>query len=381
MDFSWTPEQTAFRSSVVEFARRELNEGMGERDRTGAFDRETWRRCAALGLQGLMIPTEYGGGGADTLTTAGALEALGYGCLDNGLMFSLNAHMWSCAQPIREFGNEEQRRRYLPGLCDGTLIGVQAMTEPGTGSDALSLTTSAVRDGEHYVLNGAKVFITNAPVADVLLVFARTDPSAGFLGLSAFLVDRDRPGLSFGPPLEKMGLRTSPMSEVRLDDCVVPAGRLLGAPGTGWAIFRSAMDWERGLILATAVGTMERHLEQALEYARTRKQFGSPIGSFQAVSHRIVEMRLRWETARLLLYHLAWLRDQGRSTAAAAALVKLHLSHCFVESGLDTMQIFGGLGYASELGVERDVRDALGSRVYSGTSDIQRNIIARELGL
>ncbi|HJU81962.1 MAG TPA: acyl-CoA dehydrogenase family protein [Acidimicrobiia bacterium] len=381
MDFDWTEEQVAYRNSVVEFARRYLNDGVMTGDASMTFPVEAWKRCAEFGLQGLPVPIEYGGQGADPLTIALAMEGLGYGCGDNGLIFSLNAQMWSCEAPLIRFGTEEQKQRYLPGLCDGSLIGVQGMTEPGSGSDAFSLTTTARREGESYVLNGAKTFITNAPVADIFVVFAATDRSKGVFGLSAFLVDRGRAGLGIGAPFHKMGLRTSPMSELTFDECSIPADSILGPLGAGMAIFNHSMSWERGLILASAVGTMQRQLETSLEYARQRHQFGKPIGKNQAVANRLVDMKVRLEASRLLLYNLAWSMGKGRPTVMESAIVKLFLSESWVQSSLDTLTTHGGLGYMSEAEVERGLRDALGSRIYSGTSDIQRNLIARHLGL
>jgi alkylation response protein AidB-like acyl-CoA dehydrogenase len=381
MDFQLTPEQEQLRAEIVSFARNELNEDLVQRDADSDFSPEAWKKCAAFGIQGLPVPEPYGGGGADPLTIIVALEALGYGCRDNGLLFSLGAQMWSCEIPLVRFGTEDQKQRYLPGLCEGSVVGVQCMTEPDSGSDAFSLRTTAARRNGTYVLNGTKTFITNAPIADVFVVFARTEPEQGFAGISAFLVDRDTPGLTVGRPFHKMGLRTSPMSEVALAGCEVPADSLLGRPGAGMAIFNSSMDWERSYILASAVGSMERQLERSIEYAKERKQFGQAIGRFQAVSHRIVEMKLRLETARLLLYRLGWLKGQGKSTTLESAMVKLHVSESFVRSSQDALQIHGGYGYMTEMELEREVRDAIGSRIYSGTSDIQRNIAARYLGL
>jgi alkylation response protein AidB-like acyl-CoA dehydrogenase len=381
VDFGLTEEQQRYRDEVVRFARDELNGGLLRRDGEAAFSREAWNRCARFGIQGLAVPTEYGGTAADPLTIMLTMEALGYGCRDNGLLFSLNAQMWSCQVPIVRSGTEEQKRRYLRGLCDGSLIGVQAMTEPGTGSDAFAMATRAELHGDRYVINGSKTFVTNAPIADLFVVFAATDPGEGIGAISAFLVDRETPGLTVGAPLHKMGLRTSPMGEVFLSDCEVPEESLLGARGTGVALFNSAMEWERSCILAAAVGTMQRQVERCVAYARERKQFGRPIGEFQAVSHRIVDMKVRLETARLLLYRLGWLKGRGRAAPMEAAMVKLHISECFVQSSLDAVQVHGGYGYMAEYELERDLRDAIGGRIYSGTSEIQRNIIAGHLGL
>ena len=374
-------EQRALQRSIVEFAAAELGHDLERRDRDGAFSREEWRKCARLGLLGLPVPVAYGGVGASATTTAAALEGLGYGCSDNGLIFSLNAHMWACGHPILRFGSEQQRRRWLPGLCDGSLIAAHGMTEPESGSDAFALRTTATPADDGWVLNGSKTFVTNAPDSDLFVVFATTDRALGFAGLCAFVLERGAPGLAIGPPLSKMGLRTSHLGELFLDDCHVPANQLLGEPGGGMVIFNSSMRWERSLILAAAVGTMRRQLERCLAHARQRRQFKTPIGSFQAVSHPLAEMRLRLQTSHLMLYRIAAMLDADTATDLDAAMTKLHLSESLVQSSLAALQIHGGTGYVTESGLEREVRDALGSRIYSGTSEMQRNVIARHLGL
>jgi alkylation response protein AidB-like acyl-CoA dehydrogenase len=381
MDFALTEEQERLRREVIAFAEDNLNDDVLRRDADHEFSRAAWKECANFGIQGLPVPEAYGGGDADPMTIAVVLEALGYACRDGGLLFSLNAQMWSCEVPLVRFGSDDQRDRYLPGLCDGSLIGVQAMTEPESGSDAFGLTTSARPTDSGYVLNGRKTFITNAPLADVFIVFASTDPSKGFAGLSAFVVERDAPGLAVGHPFRKMGLRTSPMSELYFDECGVDADAMIGGPGAGMAVFNSSMDWERSFILATAVGAMHRQLERTIAYARERQQFGQAIGKFQSVSNKIVDMKVRLETSRLLLYRLAWLRSRGKTPPLESAMVKLYLSEAFLQSSLDAVQVHGGYGYMEESELERDVRDALGGRIYSGTSEIQRNIVAGYLGL
>jgi alkylation response protein AidB-like acyl-CoA dehydrogenase len=381
MNFDITDEQRAFRELVISFAQRELTAGVLKPNGDSTFSREAWKKCAQLGVQGLLVPSEYGGAGADTLTFIVAMEALGYACHDNGLLFSLGAQILSCQHPIVRFGSEEQKRTYLPRLCSGSLIAAHAMSEPGSGSDAFSLTTSARRDGDSYVLNGSKNFVTNAPIADLFLVFASIDRSKGFAGLCAFLVDRDSPGLTVAKPLHKMGLNTSPMAEIFLSDCRVPATSMLGKVGAGMAIFNAGMELERSLILASALGTMQRNLERSVQHARERRQFGHQIGKFQAVSHRIVNMKLRLETARLLMYRLGWSIDHGRPIGLDSALVKLYLSECFLESSQEALRIFGGYGFMADYEIEADVRDAFGSVLYSGTSDIQRSLAARYLGL
>ncbi len=381
MDFSWSEEQRAFRQAVIEFGQKELGRDMVERDANHTFSREDWQKCADFGIQGLPFPEDYGGQGADFLTTMLGLEALGYGCIDNGLLFSLNAHIWSGALPILRFGTEEQKNRWLPGLIDGSLISVQGMTEPGSGSDAYALSTRATEDGDHYVLNGSKTFITNAPVADVFVVFTTVDKSKGWLGLTAFVVEKDTPGLSIGSNFHKMGIRTSPMSELIFEDCRVPADNMLAKRGSGMMIFNHSIEHERGAILAHTIGTMERQLEDAVAYTKQRKQFGESISKFQAVSHKLVDMKTRIEAARLLLYRLGWNWDQGTGTLLDASMVKLVLSEAWVQTSIDAMWVHGGYGYMVETELERNVRDAFSSRIYSGTNDIQRNVMAHQMKL
>ena len=381
MDFAWSDEQLTFKNAVIEFARTRLNHGMIERDREGRFDRDLWRECATFGIQGLPFPEKYGGGDADIITTMLTMEGLGYGCLDNGLIFGMNAQMWSVQMPILKFGTEEQQEKYLQRLCAGEIIGAHGMSEPDSGSDAFGMRTRAERRGDGYVLNGTKTFVTNAPMCDLAVVFATVDPARKMLGVTGFLVDRDTPGFSVSHHIDKMGLRTSPMSELILEDCYVPASCRLGKEGMGSRIFNDSMEWERSCILGSNLGAMQRLLERCVQYARDRRQFGEPIGRFQSVSNRIVDMKVRLETARLLLYQVAWLKKMGRPAVMEAAMAKLYLSECFVQSGLDAVRTMGGYGYTTEYEVERDLRDAVGGTIYSGTSDIQRNIIARLLGL
>jgi alkylation response protein AidB-like acyl-CoA dehydrogenase len=381
MDFSFDADQLAFRDSVIRFAKNELADDVIKRDRTGDFNTAAFKKCAEFGIQGLPIPTQYGGSGADPLTVVIAMEALGYGCLDNGLLFSINAQMWSFELPLLEFGTEPQKLKYLPPLCRGDMVAVHAMTEPDSGSDAFSLRSQAVRRDGGYVLNGTKMFITNAPIADAILVFATVDRQKGMQGISAFIVDRGTPGLNTTHHLDKMGLRTSPMAEVVLEDCEVPEENRLGPEGAGVGIFNCSMEWERGAILASYLGTMQRQVETCLKYARERKQFGKSIGRFQAVAHRIANMKVRLEAARWLVYRVAWLKQQGKSAVLDAAIAKLAASESLIQTCLDAIQIHGGYGYMTEFGVERDLRDSISGTIYSGTSEIQRNIIAAMLGL
>jgi alkylation response protein AidB-like acyl-CoA dehydrogenase len=381
LDFSLSAEQEELKAAAADFARRELDHDLARRDSAGEFSPEAWRACAKFGIQGLPVPAELGGAGADILTTVLIMEALGHGCHDNGLIFSLNAQMWTMQLPLVKFGSPGQQQAYLPGLIAGDLIGVHAMTEPDSGSDAFGMRTRYERRGDSYVLNGTKLYITNAPVADVILVFAVDPGKPRMAAVSAFLVEKGTPGFSVTRGLDKMGLRTSPMGEVVLDDCVVPAANRVGGEGAGMAVFNSSMVWERSCILASAVGAMQRQLETAVEYARQRKQFGQPIGKFQAVAGKVADMYLRVEAARLLVYRAAWLGDQGKTVLAEAAAAKLFTSEAWVTSSLDAIQLHGAYGYMKESGVERDLRDAVAGTIYSGTSEIQRVLLASMLGL
>ncbi len=381
MDFSWSDEQLTYRNAVIEFARKELSYDVIARDRADEFPWEAWRKCANFGIQGLPFPEEYGGAGADIMTTMLTMEGLGYGCRDNGLIFAMNAQMWSVQMPILSFGTDAQKQKYLPGMCRGEIIGAHGMSEPDSGSDAYSLRTRAERVDGGYVLNGSKTFVTNAPVADVALVFATVNPARKMWGVTGFLVEKGTPGFTIGKPIDKMGLRTAPMAELIFEDCFIPEENRLGPEGAGSNIFNDSMEWERSCILGSHIGAMERQIEEAVQYVNEREQFGQAIGKFQSVANRIVDMKVRLETARLLLYKVAWLKKQGKSAVMEAALAKLYLSESFVQSGLDAIRTYGGYGYMTEFEVERNLRDAIGGMLYSGTSDIQRNIIARLMGL
>ena len=381
MEFSWSKEQLELRDAIIAFGRRMSTDDLVGRDRDEIFARDLWSQCADFGLIGLPFPEEYGGGGSDVLTTVLAMESLGYACKDSGLTFGINAQMWSVMMPINRFGSEDQKRRYLPRLCSGESIGAHGMSEPDSGSDAFSLRTTARRDGDCYVLNGTKTFVSNAPVADMFVVFASIDRSLGALGLTAFIVERDTPGFRVGKPIEKMGLRTSPMAELIMEDCRVSVANRIGREGRAAGIFNDSMEWERGCILASCVGGMQRQLEEGSEYARNREQFGQPIGKFGSVSQRLVAMKTRLELSRLALYRAAWMKMNGDPGASeAAAVAKLYISDAWTQTCLDAVQLRGGYGFMTDYEVERDLRNAVGSTLYSGTSDIQRALIARSLG-
>jgi hypothetical protein len=379
MNFDLTPEQQSLQNAAIEFARRELNSNMIERDAQQVFLHEGWKKCASFGVQGMPIPKEYGGQDADPITTIAMMEGLGYGGLDQGLLFSINAHMWATSIPLFKYGTTEQKKKYLPGLCDGSLIGANGASEPTAGSDVFSMQTRVRKDGSDYVLNGRKIFVTNAPVADLFTLYATLDPQLGAAGICAFIVEKNTEGLSVGTKKDKMGLRTALMAEVAVENCRLPGRTLLGREGRGAQVFSCSMGWERACILATCLGTMRRQLERCIEHARRRKQFGQPIGKFQSVANRIVDMKLRYETARLLIYKVGWLMQGNKSADMDAAMTKLYVSESFVKSCLDAIQIHGGAGFLTELEFEREMRDSVGSTLYSGTSEIQRNIIARGL--
>ena len=383
MDFSWTEQQLAYRDTVIAFAREKLADDVISRDKTGEFPYDHWKACAGFGVQSLSIPKEYNASGVDTdlMTAVLAMEAMGVGCKDNGLTFALNTQMWTVQYPIYKFGTEEQKQKYLPSMCSGELIGAHSLTEPESGSDAFALQTTATPCDGGYRLNGTKSYISLGTIAEVALVFATCDPAKGKWGVTGFLVDTDSSGFTVGPPRDKLGLRTVPMSDVTLADCFVPESQRLGPEGAGVSISTSCLELERCCILASQLGAMERQLDATVAYAKTRRQFDQPIGKFQSVSNRVADMKLRLETARLLLYKVAWLRQHSRPAMLEAALLKLHLSEAFVESSMDAIRTHGGAGYMTETEVERDFRDAVGGVLYAGTSDIQRVIIARLLGL
>lgn len=378
----FSDEQRAFVATVRRFAREQLDDpGIGARDATGEFWTEGWRRCASFGLCGLPGPEEFGGGGADRLTTAGAFDALGYGCSDGGLVFSLQAHLWTTVIPLWHYGNSDQQTAFLPKLCSGEWVGLHAITEPGAGSDAFALTTVARRDGDDFLLRGRKAFITNAPVADFFIIFARNPDSTGAFGISAFALEKGTPGLVVEAPTQKLGLRTSPMAEIVLEDVRVSRDAVVGREGRGAGIFLTSMLWERSLIMASTLGAIERSLEEATAYARERVQFGQRISEFQAVADKLVDARVTLDAARALLYETAVRYDLGETDIGPAAAAKLFAAETALSASLALLQVLGGYGYTRDFPFERRLRDAVGGRIYSGTSDMMRRVVARSMGL
>jgi alkylation response protein AidB-like acyl-CoA dehydrogenase len=381
MDLELSEQQQKLQDEAIRFARQHLNDNIINRDHSGDFSRELWQRCADFGLLNLVVPEEYGGAGLGLSDVIAVMEGLGFGGRDQGLLFSVNAHLWTNTIPILRYGTEEQKQQYIRPLSDGTLIGANGASEPEAGSDVFSMKTRAEQRGDHYILNGTKMFVTNAPVADLFVVYATLNPELGPMGITGFIVERNTPGLKIGRALEKMGLRTSPMAELILEDCKIPVINRLGREGRGMEVFECSMEWERGCILANCLGLMRRQLEECIAYARTRKQFGQPISKFQSVANVLVTMKIRLDTCRPLVYRIGSLKELNRPTLMESAIAKVHVSESYVQSCLDAVRVFGGYGYMTEQGLERDLRDSVGSLLYSGTSDIQRNIIARCLRL
>lgn len=379
MEFDLSDVQRKRYAKVLAGARESMSTPAA--GRATPFSRDEWSDAARLGLTGLCLPVEYGGGDLGALDTALCLEAFTEGGGDTGLAFAIGAHLLACAVPTRDFGTGLLRAEVLPGMTGGQLVAANAMTEHEAGSDIGTLATTIVRDGGEYVLNGVKSFVSNGPVADVFVVYGTSDPAAGFLGQTALAVPRRLAGITVGEPFAKMGLHACPAGRVEFTDCRVPADHRLGEEGQGSAIFQHSMRWERSCLPAIYLGQMRRQLNSCVAHAKRRRQFGRPLGAFQAVSHRIAGMARRLESARLLLYRGCWLLDQGRDDPEAAAMAKLTVSEATVANSLDAVQIFGGQGYLTDAGMEVALRDSVPSLIFSGTSDIQREIIANRAGL
>jgi len=376
MEFGWAAEQTARYDEALAAARRFAPE-------TGApgIAPEAWRALGEHGLLGASVEAKFGGAGLGALDTARMFEAFGRGCPDTGLVFAAAAHLFACAMPVAEFGTPATRERLLPGMCAGEVVAGNAMTERGAGSDVSTLATTATPVDGGYLLNGVKTFVSNGPAADVFVTYATTDPGAGHFALTAFAVGRDTAGLNVGEPFGKLGMASCPASEVEFAGCFVPDEGVLGERGQGSIVFQQSMLWERTCLFALYVGLQDRLIDDVVSHARERGQFGRPLREFQSVSNRIVEMKLRLESGRLLLYRACWVLDQGEPDAMSSALSKLAVSEGALAGAVDAVQIFGGRGYLTGQGAEAALRDAVGGTIFSGTSDIQRQIVARELGL
>lgn len=376
MDFGWSETQKELYTATLELARNRLGVVSDE-----AENRRRWREAGRSGILGGPFRERWGGLALDALTTARIFEALGEGTADLGFAFGVGAHVLACAKPIEQFGSDELKNTLLRRLISGDAIGANALSEDGAGSDAMSLRTRAeFRDGRYY-LNGSKSYVTNAGEADVFLVYAVTDPTWGYMGISAFAMERGTSGLRIGLPIKKIGLKGASLCSIYMEDCELGSEQMVGKRGQGAQVFRSSMLWERSCLFAIYVGMLARQLAQVVEYARTRRQFGRSIGQNQGISHKIARMRQRLESARLLLYRSCWLIDQGKPSAGDIGLAKVAVSEAAIASSLDSIQIHGGIGCVEDAGISAMLEDAIPSTIFSGTTEIQLDLIASELGL
>jgi len=377
LEFNLTEEQELLRKTVRDFAVNEVEPSAAERDEKEEFDRSIFDKMGELGLTGIPFPEKYGGTDMGNISYAIAVEELSRVCASTGV--TLSAHVSLCAWPIYKFGTEEQKEKYLVPLAEGTKLGALGLTEPSAGSDAGSLKLSAKLDGDFYVLNGTKNFITNAGEAETYVIIANADPSKGHRGTVAFVVEKGTPGFTFGKKEKKLGIRSSPTYELVFENCRVPKENLLGEPGQGFKIALSTLDGGRIGIGAQAVGIAQGAFDHALAYAKEREQFGRPIGKFQGIQFMLADMATKIEAARLLVYRAAYLKDSGKPYTKEAAMAKVYASETAMEVTTKAVQILGGYGYTREYPVERMMRDAKITEIYEGTSEIQRVVIALNL--
>jgi alkylation response protein AidB-like acyl-CoA dehydrogenase len=376
----WSEEQKALRAGLDRF-HEALSAGHIEDDVRSEFPRHKWEIVRESGVLRIPFEQRWGGLGHDALTLTYVLENFGYGCRDSGLNFSLATQIVSVTLPVQRFGSDELKERYLRRLIDGEIIGAHAISEPEAGSDATSMTTTAVLDRDEYILNGKKAFCTSGPVADVITVYAKGEDVGGATGITAYLVETDTPGLSVGPPIPKMGLNTSPIGELTFEDCRIPRANILGKPGSGFFILEHVMTWEILCIFIMMVGEMQHRMEQCIKYAKRRTQFGKPIGYNQYIAGLIVEQKIGLESSRKHLYDTAARFAKRRSVTAEISMAKIVTSEANLASALAAVQIFGGRGYMREAGLEKDLRAAVGAPIYSGTNEMQRVRVASMLGL
>lgn len=376
----WNELQRELRAGLADWCDL-LSAEHVQRDAEGIFPWDKWKLIQECGILRVPFDERWGGLGHDLLTTMYLLEGLGTGCRDGGLSFSVSTHMVSTGIPLQRFGSDEMKRGLLPQVCAGELIGAHAITEPDGGSDALHMRTRANREGDHFVLTGSKTFVSNGPIANLFVIYARTHPDGGPLGTSAFLVERSTKGLELGKPMAKMGLRTSPLCELYLDECRIPAANVIGRMGGGFLVLDYVMKWEILCAFAVSLGEMQHRLDQCVDYAKHRAQFGQPIGSYQAIAHKIADMKIGLETTRKWLYGTASRFVKGQNISLDLAITKVVASEQNLASALAAVQIHGGNGYMAEYGVEKDLRNAVSGTIYSGTSEVQRNRISAMLGL
>lgn len=377
MKFELTDEQKMLQSMVRDFAVNEVEPTAAERDEEERFDREIFDKMAELGLTGIPWPEEYGGSGMDYVSYVIAVEELSRVCASTGV--TLSAHVSLASWPIYKYGTEEQKQKYLRRLAEGSAIGAFALSEPGAGSDVASMKMTAKKDGDDYVLNGNKVWITNGGVADIYVVFAKTDLDAKHRGISAFIVEKGTEGFSFGKKEKKLGIRSSPTTELIFENCRIPKENLLGEEGEGFKIAMTTLDGGRSGIAAQAVGIAQGALDAAITYAKEREQFGKPIAHQQGISFKLADMATEVEAARLLTYRAAWLESQGLPYGEASAMAKLFAGDTAMRVTVEAVQIFGGYGYTKDYPVERYMRDAKITQIYEGTNEIQRLVIGRAL--
>ena len=379
MNFELTEEQNLIRQMVREFAETEVAPTAKIRDEEERFDRALmFDRLAELGLTGIVFPEEYGGAGADYISYAIAVEELSRVCASTGV--TLSAHLSLCANPIYLFGTEEQKQQYLAPLARGEKIGAFGLTEPAAGTDAGGTRTTAIKDGDSWLLSGTKIFITNAGVAETYVVFARTDKQAQkHHGISAFIVEKDTPGFTFGKKEQKMGIRSSPTMELVFENCRIPAANLLGEEGQGFKVAMKTLDGGRIGIASQALGIAQGALEAAVNYAKERKQFDTPIGKFQGIMFQLADMATQIEASRLLVYNAAYKASHGISYSQASAMAKLMASETAMRVTTQAVQVLGGYGYTREFPVERMMRDAKITEIYEGTSEVQRMVIGTAL--
>ncbi|OMF96009.1 acyl-CoA dehydrogenase family protein [Paenibacillus sp. FSL R7-0273] len=380
MDFSLTDDQKQICGLMEELSVRYLNDGVYADDERAVFRRDKWARIADTGLLGLPFPEDYGGTAQGMLTTALAIRALAQNCLDEGLVFSVCAQMSACQVPLWQYGTPEQQAAYLEPLISGRFIGSSVITEPEAGSDSAALSTAVLKTADGYELHGIKTFATLAPEADCLLVYGKHSGGIPALDVSAFILEKKGAEYRIGQVFEKMGLRTSPMSEVLLNHTTVARERLLGRERHGMSVFFTAMLWERIMVAAYHVGAMEQQYEEVYQYACHRKQFGQKLIDFEGVYGKLVNMRLRVETSRLMLFKTCDDFDHERREMHRASMLKLHTSECKVQNSLEAVQIFGAYGYVKESAVEKQIRDSLAAKIYSGTSEMQKKIMLEGLG-
>lgn len=374
MKFALSAKQQMLQNLYREFAENEVAPLAAEIDETCEFPSETVKKMAELGLLGLPFPKEYGGAGADTLSYVMAVEEMSRVCASTGVI--LSAHVSLGAHPIYQFGTEEQKKKYLVPLAKGEKLGAFALTEPNAGTDASNQQTIAVPDGENYILNGSKIFITNGGKADIYIVMAATDPAKGLKGISAFIVDAKTPGLSCGPKENKLGIRASSTTEVIFQDCVVPKENLLGREGDGFKVAMQTLDGGRIGIAAQALGIAQGAMEESIKYAKERQQFKKPISAYQAIQWMIADMATEIDAARLLIYRAAWLKDNKRPFGKESAMAKLFAAETAMKTTTKAVQIHGGYGYMKDYKVERFMRDAKITEIYEGTSEVQRMVIS-----